>query len=847
MINEARQFFLNRFKLGGFLSVLGLLFLPSIGLAQQITSVTGVALTPANPAPGTSATVNWSYAESSASNNPRFFILVSNTATIQPAGTAGQSIVMGDGCVPVAQVNGGCVIGSNVPVGTDTYSTSITIPSGLAPGTWYVTVVMNDYYVGLNPNLSSNTVHGQTTFTVPLPATSCTLTNTVGSTTTAPGGLILYTLNYSFVNTTSFTLTDPVPANTTYYSSSPGGGLIGSTVSWNIYSGSAANTITGTAWVLLSVNAGASGTISDIATGTTSSTFCTGSAPSVTVQNPTLTLTKTESATTLPAGSTITYLLGWMTSGLDLEFYDSYNNATGDTNSAIVGYDNTAYYQNAAVDGDLGSWNVVADAQGNNYIIGNVLNNPGHNPNGNNDFPELLRSLPGVNICGGFTVQGDVQIPVTAWGAAGGGDIDMVVAMNPSAGITITAGLSIDNNPNYFFFQKNQEFNGSIYPTPLGSNCLFGTCWPSNTSPVTAGSWYTINVNVEFTGSGPITYIANVWPQGDPAADGTPITWIDANTAAADTNDPGTISGCSCGWEQGWQAAGTAGTNYFSNLQVYAGGPVSNYSITDAIPAGITYVGSNPTATGWPAGPLVWTNSASVIDGCPVTWWGTVGCTALPINNSFTMNASNVTNSGLTSNTVNLTVNGCNTATNTATTTATSTPTATSTNTVPSTPTATGTNTATSTPPVTSTFTNTVTNTITQTPTNTPTVTPTFTITQTATNTPTSTITNTPIPTSTWTPSPTATPGLYAWPNPFNPKFGNGNFMIGFVPAETTADFYTVSGERVQEIKSQSGGTIYWDGTNKVYMPVSTGIYIYIVKNSAGTVILSGKVLLVRN
>jgi hypothetical protein len=71
--------------------------------------------------------------------------------------------------------------------------------------------------------------------------------------------------------------------------------------------------------------------------------------------------------------------------------------------------------------------------------------------------------------------------------------------------------------------------------------------------------------------------------------------------------------------------------------------------------------------------------------------------------------------------------------------------------------------------------------------------------------------------------------------------------MVGFVQANTSVDFYTVSGELVRHLSSQSSGNIYWDGTNKFYMPVSTGIYIYIVKNDAGAVILSGKVLLVRN
>ena len=117
---------------------------------------------------------------------------------------------------------------------------------------------------------------------------------------------------------------------------------------------------------------------------------------------------------------------------------------------------------------------------------------------------------------------------------------------------------------------------------------------------------------------GPITYSATLWPKGIPA-DAATFVYIDPNDATdATNNNPGTITGCSCGWLQGWQAYETTGTDYFANLQVFGGGSVVNATITDPIPPGVTYTSASPFPTsGAPNGPLVWNFPGPVTDQCP--------------------------------------------------------------------------------------------------------------------------------------------------------------------------------------------------------------------------------------
>ncbi len=681
---------------------------------------------------------------------------------------------------------------------------NVTIPASEPGGTYNLIVEEQGYYVSCAQAGNATTY---TTITIPLPPAAISITKSVGATIAAPDSLILFNLNYTYVNTTNVVLSDNVPANTTLVQVGPGGSSTGTTpgsvMTWNIGPAVAGAAATGTAWFLAQVNSSAvSGSlITNTASGLSDQVSTTPSNPvTVVVQPPQMVLTKSESATSAAANSTVTYTLSWDALGSSLQIYDSYKNDTvGVSNGSIAGYDGTLYTQYAASTGDLGTWQVDTDASGNHFIEGKVstFNSGG----GGGDYPALIRNGPGINICDGFTVQGDLQIPVTAQGVTvgGGADDHMILAVNGSQGITLKAAISLDSSPAYLFIQKNNIYNGTLYPTPAGTNTLPFT--------VTPGVWYTVNVNVQFSGSGGVTYTAKVWPANNPSLVGT-LTYIDSTAP---------IPTCSGGWLQGWQVDETAGTGYFSNLQVYSGGPIINYQVNDAVPSDITYVGSNVSpATGAPA--LSWSFPGTVLSQTTaLNWWGLVACPG-PISNQFSM--SSLTAPTTVSNTVNLTVTGsCNTPTPTDT------------------PTVGPTSTFTATPTITATQTPTLT--MTPSPTATMTSSPTFTFTPTQTLTPTVTATPPP-PTATNTP---VTP-IEIWPIPFNPKYAvNGKLKVSGLPPGATVSFYTVSGELVYK-SAEVAGWAYWDGTNPQGRLVSSGIYYYIVLNGK-QVLLRGKLLFI--
>ncbi len=153
--------------------------------------------------------------------------------------------------------------------------------------------------------------------------------------------------------------------------------------------------------------------------------------------------------------------------------------------------------------------------------------------------------------------------------------------------------------------------------------------------------------------------------------------------------------------------------------------------------------------------------------------------------------------------------------------------------------------TPTSTPSATGTFTPTFS------PTNTTTLTPIFTPTQTPTITP----TFTPTPTTSWTPSqtttqtPTVTPTFtptcetHIWPDPYNSQYAVGQMLnISCLPSNATVYFYTLSGELVGQA-TEWQGLAQWNGKNQRGVPVSAGIYFYVIKNGQQKVIGTGKFL----
>jgi hypothetical protein len=146
--------------------------------------------------------------------------------------------------------------------------------------------------------------------------------------------------------------------------------------------------------------------------------------------------------------------------------------------------------------------------------------------------------------------------------------------------------------------------------------------------------------------------------------------------------------------------------------------------------------------------------------------------------------------------------------------------------------------------------------------TSTPTVTPTPTFSPTFTSTSTPTITPTPVfsftPTYTFTPVNTSTPvftatpvpPLNVWPNPFNPNYavpvnGVGPALRAMtVPANSTMNIYTVSGELVAHLSENAPGEIDWNGKNNNGVPVSAGPYYYVIQ-SGNTTLLTGRVLVI--
>ncbi len=560
----------------------------------------------------------------------------------------------------------------------------------LSPGTYSLVVIAREDYVTCGLSFSQASI----TFTVPLPPPSFTVSKSIETLTAAPDGLALFDIQYYFVNSTNCTLTDQLPPNLTYEgaSNSPlGTTAVGNLVTWNF--GSVSTPISGTVWVLASVNTGTvNGTaVINTATGSTNESGSQVSNPvTLTVQVPQLTLLKSESASSLASGSAVTYVLDWTASGQNLQLYDTYDYISSGTNVPFAsgpttvawGFDGTDYVTGSGiVPSDFGSWTIGSDSLGNHYIMAStnltVCNG------GVGHYPVLIRNAPGFDICSDVTVEGDLQIPSS--NTCTGADAHMIMASNPAQGITFKGGISLDTDPGKLFVQFNNDYKNGYWPS-ISDNSL--------TFPVTQGGWYTMKTQVVFSpGASAVSFIVSLWPKNSPASVNT-VTFYDSPAV-----DPGFVMPtCSGGWRAGWQADETAGTDWYSNLKIFGPGPVVDAAVTDVVPQYVSYVGSNLTDTVAGSSPqtLVWSSSsvppafaATMFSfDTPIQWWGTVSCPG-PVVNQFSMGSPSIPVT--TSNQVTLSISGpcgpTNTPTQTASPTATSTSTQTSTITPTLTPT----------------------------------------------------------------------------------------------------------------------------------------------------------------
>ena len=84
-----------------------------------------------------------------------------------------------------------------------------------------------------------------------------------------------------------------------------------------------------------------------------------------------------------------------------------------------------------------------------------------------------------------------------------------------------------------------------------------------------------------------------------------------------------------------------------------------------------------------------------------------------------------------------------------------------------------------------------------------------------------------------------------SWPNPWNPTSGEP-LVIQNLPADPTMtiEIYTVSGTKIRSLyngrgisASAFGNSAQWDGKNDGGQYVSSGVYLYVVRSNAGTVV----------
>src|ERR1700722_9665926 len=199
--------------------LLGFLF-GSLNLSEslaQTVSFSGISVSNSNPTPGSVVGVTVTYCDLS-NQVPYFYVALNPTfASMQPCPAANQILLLDKNTTPtgVSPINsttdetndgGKGWIGVNkggAPTCPITQIFNVTIPPGQAGGAYNLIVEERDYYVACGTGANAVTA---TTVNIPLPAAALTVTKSAATTVAAPDSLILFNLNYTYVNTSNVIL-----------------------------------------------------------------------------------------------------------------------------------------------------------------------------------------------------------------------------------------------------------------------------------------------------------------------------------------------------------------------------------------------------------------------------------------------------------------------------------------------------------------------------------------------------------------------------------------------------------------------------------------------------------------
>ncbi|MBI4057586.1 MAG: Ig-like domain-containing protein [Elusimicrobia bacterium] len=85
----------------------------------------------------------------------------------------------------------------------------------------------------------------------------------------------------------------------------------------------------------------------------------------------------------------------------------------------------------------------------------------------------------------------------------------------------------------------------------------------------------------------------------------------------------------------------------------------------------------------------------------------------------------------------------------------------------------------------------------------------------------------------------------YAYPVPFKPSQGHSQITFTNLSSLATIRIYTITGNLVRELEETDGdGQLGWDVKNKEGVPVSSGVYLYLIKSQTDT--KKGKLVIIR-
>lgn len=547
------------------ISLLAILLFISISAMAATSAVSVVSMTPLNPNPGDMVTIVVSYC-AGANDNTFMMLAVSQFSTIQANNTAGQTFKVDENGTDQggtgagdSSVNGGHALNDSqgsAHCGTVTFN--INIPTTFSGGgTYYIVVGARGYYT----SPGSIDSQGYLQFTLPLPPPSASITKTAENTAELPGDNLLYTINYTVVNSTAFTITDTVPPNCTLVSQSLGGTnsgtTAGSTLTWAL--GNSTAQVTGSVWFIVNIGAGAaSSTIHNTANWTTTEIpagGASGDAP-VTVGQLPFTITKSESEATGVIGDTVTYAFDFASGGMSFFSYDTFD-------STIAGFHDN---------GAGGTWIWNSDGVGGGYLYSPTQS----------AYPHYLRNTP-TTFCFG-EIEGDIYI------IHGVNDDGLITFRDGGTPASCAYGVGISPDG------ENGSANTALWVQKFCGAA--GGYQQAVYASISNNTWYSVRILVTDAGNNEVRIQAREWPRGTAEPATWPLDWTDMSGSPAP-----------CGYV-GFQGNGT-NPNYYDNLKILPADqpyPV----LYDTIPSQITYQGGTPAS--------VTVNSAPVDNGGVVSW-----------------------------------------------------------------------------------------------------------------------------------------------------------------------------------------------------------------------------------